>query len=800
VVPCEIGVSRRHGEISAASLHQRRQVGRLEAVDRPLLGCRERTGKVHRLTLQSSPAKSESFARDVLPTDDAIVRERGRASEDIAKLSHIARPGLRAEKLERSGIDGRAGRLALQRGEQTSLQNGNVLGSLAQWRDDDPHLRQAVVEVLTKPARLDLVTQVSVRCRDHAEVDFDRNVTSHSNHLRPLEDTEELCLQRGRELSNLVDEHSATARGLEEPDAPLVGSGERALLVPEEKRLGQRLREGAGVDHDERLRGPGTLSVKAPCNFFFARSRLALNQHGEGLRGDSFECGKELTHGSRFADEIAERSVRAHRGGQGGIVSLDTKGRATERELSAVGKLDLRDAVMPEPGAIGASGVPNQDAVAHTPELEVHSADTWIAQHEIVGGMAPDCRQRARHGERATGARPGDGNQTWQRREGSRPDTEAFLGAAPRAVVDHGHHGTRSSCRLEADCATTVSAATVDAAMAASRFFRAMAWAAAIAQVVLRPVCAGAQSEDTLAEARKTFAQGIADEDAKRYEVALAEFRSVLEVKETANVRYRIATCLEALGRKADALASYEAAVRIGESNPAGADAVRASREQAARLDAIVARLTIVFGAPPPAGARVRVDDVVVDPASLREPIPLDPGHHSIAASAPGATAFHAGVTLPEGDRVSITVELPPAVDSQTHDGAASNLPHASAVGGGVALGAGGVLAAGAIVAWVLRASNIATLDRDCSATQGGGSVTCPQSLANKVNAAHDAAEIEGPLGIALTAAAVVAAGVGVWLIVSPGSAHAPSSASHELRITPLVATGGGGLTLTGSL
>jgi hypothetical protein len=111
-----------------------------------------------------------------------------------------------------------------------------------------------------------------------------------------------------------------------------------------------------------------------------------------------------------------------------------------------------------------------------------------------------------------------------------------------------------------------------------------------------------------------------------------------------------------------------------------------------------------------------------------------------------------------------------------------------------VAVGVGGALAVGSVVSLVLRASNVATLNRDCAAT-ASGSLSCPSWTMNDVNSAHDAAKIEGPLGIGLAAGAVVALGIGAWLFTST-----PSSGSSALVVMPAWTPAGGGVLLRGAL
>jgi hypothetical protein len=279
---------------------------------------------------------------------------------------------------------------------------------------------------------------------------------------------------------------------------------------------------------------------------------------------------------------------------------------------------------------------------------------------------------------------------------------------------------------------------------------------------------AAAQNEAGLEAARKLFADAVADESARRYDLALEKFQRVDAVKDTANVRYRIATCLDALGRKAEALGSYDAVERLGAGDSSAGDTVRAAQDRGAYLARTVPQLTIDLPANPPAGLQVRVDDAPVDALTLRAPLRLDVGHHTVMATASGMAPYRTGVTLAEGARVSLGIprelrdETPPAEEPR------------SPLGAYVALGVGGALAAGSVAALVLRASNINTLEQ-CPSQ--GGTLQCPESD----RSAYDAAKIEGPLAAGLGAAAAVAVGVGVWWIVTSRAHDAPPAVAVGL-------------------
>jgi hypothetical protein len=278
-------------------------------------------------------------------------------------------------------------------------------------------------------------------------------------------------------------------------------------------------------------------------------------------------------------------------------------------------------------------------------------------------------------------------------------------------------------------------------------------------------------------------------------------------VKDTANVRYRIATCLEALGRRAEALSNYEAAVRLAEGDKTAAEAARASAARIEQLDRVVPRLTIVVPPDAPPETEVRVDDLPLAADALRNPIPLDPGHHTIAANALGRTPYRTGVTLPEGGAVTITVALQPLSPARDAGPAAdasagpTELPAvpssgASPVAIGL-LGLGGALAAGSVVSFVLRGSNIDTMTRDCGPAGSDGRLQCPDANKGEVNSARSAAVTQQTLGWGLAAGAAVALGAGIWFLLRPQPASAPTVG---VRIEPAISQRGGMLVVSGPL
>jgi len=325
------------------------------------------------------------------------------------------------------------------------------------------------------------------------------------------------------------------------------------------------------------------------------------------------------------------------------------------------------------------------------------------------------------------------------------------------------------------------------------RWLLAAAWVAASSVLSSpsrgQPPPSTPRTEEELGVARRLFAEALRDEQDQRFEVALEAFRRVREVRDTAPVEYRIGTCLEGLGRLTEARSAYDAAVRIGEGDAAQTELVAGSRERLDVLSKRVAHLGLTLSSRAAPDAVVRVDGI----PRTAGVVVLDPGAHRVEATASGAAPFQSDVTLPEGASVSLTVLLDPTLStlatppSDERVGAGAAPSGSTATWGWIGIGVGSALVAGSVVSFVLRESDIRAANHDCP---GGG---CLGSIDGDALSATNRARVEGPLGVGLGAAGVVAVGVGAVLVLL-GSRQAPVS------LQPTVGRTGAGLALRGAL
>jgi hypothetical protein len=171
----------------------------------------------------------------------------------------------------------------------------------------------------------------------------------------------------------------------------------------------------------------------------------------------------------------------------------------------------------------------------------------------------------------------------------------------------------------------------------------------------LSPLSAFAQSSTELKKARAQFQRGIELEQASNWTEALQQFREVGSIRMTPQVRFHIAYCEEGLGRLVTALGGYELA--LGEADRVGPDFRNEVETAITRLRERIPKLLIERGTGAEA-ASVQLDGVDLGASSVGIEIPMDPGPHTVGATAPGYKAFSATAELKEREVTSVTLEL----------------------------------------------------------------------------------------------------------------------------------------------
>jgi hypothetical protein len=288
-----------------------------------------------------------------------------------------------------------------------------------------------------------------------------------------------------------------------------------------------------------------------------------------------------------------------------------------------------------------------------------------------------------------------------------------------------------------------------------------------------------AQTPEELRAARELFQEAYKDEQDKRYEEALEKFRRVAKVRESASVRYRIATCLAGMGSLREARDMYRA-LAAQRASLAGADRGTAdsAAEKAADLGRRIPHVSLRLADNPPPDVKVSIDGTPVPVSTAPRSIELDPGEHVILAAAPGSKTSEEHLTLGEADggaEVSRTIVLEPeapAVPPARADASPARGAGAGAGGGGpgersdlvpyAALGGGALLVVVAGGLLIAREGAIHDVKTTCP-----GDV-CPTATASRVDGDRSRAEVFGPLAVGLGVVGLAAVGFGAYLLLRP--------------------------------
>jgi hypothetical protein len=304
-----------------------------------------------------------------------------------------------------------------------------------------------------------------------------------------------------------------------------------------------------------------------------------------------------------------------------------------------------------------------------------------------------------------------------------------------------------------------------------------------------------APASEELKAARELFQEAYKDEQEKRYAQALDKFQRVAAVKESASVRYRIGSVLEALGRLREARDSFRAlaASKANLTNPEK-DIADNAAERAHLLDKKIPRLVLRLQPNPPADARVSIDGAPVPASTAPRAIELDPGDHHILASSPTSKLAESKVTLTEGGEVEVMVTLepngptpPPPVEPPPPEA-----PHRNNTLAYVAIGGGAALLVTGLVLLGIREGDVSDIKKAC-----GADGACPAgSNQSSLQSSHDQAALFGPLGIGLGVVGLAAAGTGVFLLLrrapaadappAKGTTTSPSNGGIRITTRPI--------------
>ena len=154
-----------------------------------------------------------------------------------------------------------------------------------------------------------------------------------------------------------------------------------------------------------------------------------------------------------------------------------------------------------------------------------------------------------------------------------------------------------------------------------------------------------ATAEALFTEGRQLFAAGDSA-------AACPKFEASNKADPAVGTQLNLAMCWEKLGKNASAWAMYMQVVNASTSSGRN-DRAQLAQQRAAALLPTLSKLTITA----PAGSSIRVDGVAWSAALTGIPTPVDPGRHTIEATAANKPTFHRVVDVP-ANAATITVAV----------------------------------------------------------------------------------------------------------------------------------------------
>jgi hypothetical protein len=306
---------------------------------------------------------------------------------------------------------------------------------------------------------------------------------------------------------------------------------------------------------------------------------------------------------------------------------------------------------------------------------------------------------------------------------------------------------------------------------------------------------AGAQGAADKAAADTLFKEGSAliATDAP---AACAKFEASVARLPQLGAQRALAACYEKIGKTASAWGAYRAlaaaAARAHDARQQGAE------KQAAALEARLSRLAVKLDpANRVAGLELKRDGAPIAMAELGTPVPVDPGEHTIEATAPGRVAWSSKIAIAAGPGVTevavpaleqepaAPVEPPPPAPAPSvtaRDDARGQRHKLAYVVGGAGLGVIGV----SLVFGGLASSKWSDAKSHC--TDG----RCDQEGVDLAGSARTMGNVS--TAAFLAGAGALAAGVYLYLSAPAAREHDPTA----LRIVPGVAPSQVGVTLQG--
>lgn len=319
-------------------------------------------------------------------------------------------------------------------------------------------------------------------------------------------------------------------------------------------------------------------------------------------------------------------------------------------------------------------------------------------------------------------------------------------------------------------------------------------------------VAAGLLAAATLsapdARADKTIALQMFDAgrklmEAKDYDNACPKFEAAVKEDPSLNgALINLAMCNEARGHTASAWGEFKDALFAAKkSNDPGQEQFCKQR-----VDALEPKLShLIVNAEQVPGLVIHRDEQEIPLAALGTEIPIDPGKHTIEATAPGFSVWSTSVQIGAAQDKQ-TVVIPKLTPAPTKPGAGPGGDVAPPTNDktrrtvGFVVGGVGVVGIGVgAVMGILAAGAKGDLDKLCPVNASGNKVCTPEGQSKRDSANTNALVSTIGFGVGIAGVAV-----GAILIATSGSSKTEAPKAARVRVLPTFGANGGGVDVLG--
>ncbi|WP_437299107.1 hypothetical protein [Sorangium sp. So ce426] len=316
------------------------------------------------------------------------------------------------------------------------------------------------------------------------------------------------------------------------------------------------------------------------------------------------------------------------------------------------------------------------------------------------------------------------------------------------------------------------------------------------AAMLAAPAPAAAQSAADVAVAREIFIEASELARQGRWEQARERYERSLAIKRAPITLYSLGVAQQQTGQLVEALESFRAFL-VEPSAPATKGYEKLARQAIQELEHKVAALELRLSPGDAVGLEVKIDGVVVPAAALDRPRPVNPGDHTVTASAPGYREAERSVAAAPGSRAVVVLSLErevaapaaPAEPRVSSTSAPASVAPARPVLRGAPPSSAPDAVPSRVVPIVLLAGGLTTVA--AGAAIGLLGVASASDAPTRDGDAADAARAQALAGDIVAGAGLLAAGVGVLVMAfdrdpagAPRKQPPPRAALEPFRLT----------------